>query len=303
MPVKTKPVHHHTRHDKPGHRRAKHFLKVYAPYIPLVLIVGFGFFVSFNAHYKPLGNHQVLSYAVNTSSDGLLQATNQQRASRNLGALTINAQLTSAAQAKAGDMAARNYWSHNTPDGKEPWVFIQQAGYNYSKAAENLAYGFTSNADTITGWMNSQKHRDNLLDADLREVGFGIVNAPSFQNEGPQTIVVALYGTPPETAAIAPPGNIQSPPAPTPQILAAPSQQKISLAQSLTGGIMPWINLVIGILIGTIIVYLVMSHGLRLRRALRRSERFILHHPLFDITLVAFAGLMVLLSQTTGIIH
>jgi len=38
--------------------------------------------------------------------------------------------LDSAAQAKANDMAARSYWSHNTPDGQTPWTFMTAAGYN-----------------------------------------------------------------------------------------------------------------------------------------------------------------------------
>lgn len=301
MPVKTKRIHHHAHHDKTGKRRAKHFLKVYAPYIPLLLILASGFLVAFNPSLKPLDS-RVLSYAVNVSSDSLLQATNQQRTKRNLNALTTNAQLTRAAQAKAEDMAALDYWSHTTPDGEEPWYFIQKAGYTYSKAAENLAYGFDSSTDTITGWMNSAEHRANLLDSQLRDVGFGIARSPDYQHEGPQTIVVALYGTPAETRAPAASSTV-TPPAPTDTLSAPPRPQKISVAQSLSGGLLPWINFAAGVLIGVIIVYLLTKHGRRLHRSLRRGEKFILHHPLLDITLVALLGLAVILTRTTGIIH
>ncbi len=299
MPVKTKRIHHRAPHDKSGHRRARHFLKVYAPYIPLLLIVGLGFAVSFNPNLKTSSSH-VLSYATGATSNNLLEATNKQRSNQGLSELSLNTQLSAAAQTKAQDMANHNYWSHNTPDGKEPWYFMQQAGYSYSKAAENLAYGFNSSAEAVVGWMNSPTHRANIVDGELSEVGFGMVNAPNYQNEGPQTIVVALYGTPPKPVAPA-----TTSPTPTPPVLvvAPPNPQKISLAQSLTGGWLPWINLALGMIIGIIIVYLVMTHSLRLRRALRRGQRFILHHPLLDITLIALAGLLAILTQTTGIIH
>src|SRR5690606_21065737 len=97
----------------------------------------------------------VLAYATNTSPAGLLSATNSQRTSGGLGTLSADSQLTSAAQAKANDMVTRDYWSHVTPDGKQPWTFITAAGYQYASAGENLAYGFLSSGDTIAGWMNS----------------------------------------------------------------------------------------------------------------------------------------------------
>ncbi len=58
------------------------------------------------------------------SRNGLLISTNTERSSNGLPALSINDKLNQAAQAKANDMVARDYWSHNTPDGQEPWVFF-----------------------------------------------------------------------------------------------------------------------------------------------------------------------------------
>jgi hypothetical protein len=141
------------------------------------------------------------------SIGNLLSATNQARLSNGVGSLSNNAKLNNAAQAKANDMATRNYWSHNTPEGNPPWVFITNAGYSYSRAGENLAYGFATSADTVDGWMNSPAHRENVLNAGYSEVGFGIVNAPNYNNSGNETLVVAMYAAPydaPKTAAPAP---------------------------------------------------------------------------------------------------
>jgi hypothetical protein len=156
----------------------------------LVAIAG----IILNATWN-VGN-SVLGYATNMSSSGLLQATNQQRSQNGKNALALNSKLSQAAQAKANDMAGRNYWSHVTPDGKQPWAFISNAGYSYTSAGENLAYGFDTSTAAVSGWMNSSTHRANLLNSSYREVGFGIVNSSDFRGDGEQTIVVAMYGQP-----------------------------------------------------------------------------------------------------------
>ena len=79
----------------------------------------------------------VLAYATNVSHSGLLSYTNQNRSANGLAGLTLQSQLNSAAQAKANDMVAKDYWSHTSPDGRQPWDFITAAGYSYSTAGEN----------------------------------------------------------------------------------------------------------------------------------------------------------------------
>jgi uncharacterized protein YkwD len=228
MVAKHKNKHTHGKHSK-------HYVKAYWPYLPLLTFVGFGLFVSF--HFRP-AHHQggVLSYATNVSQSGLLQETNQQRTANSMGTLSTNTLLIQAAQAKANDMVARNYWSHNTPDGQEPWVFIDNAGYQYTAAGENLAYGFDSSADTITGWMNSPPHRENLLNTSYKDVGFGIANSANYQNTGPETIVVAMYGKPALVAAAASPTPAPAPavtvPSPAPAPIAGPTPAESSPAAS-----------------------------------------------------------------------
>src|SRR5688572_11912371 len=118
---------------------AKHEHKHYWPYIPVLLLVMATFLVSLA---QPAQRRGVLAYATDMSASGLLVATNGQRASNGAGNLQINSSLSNAAQAKANDMVAKNYWSHYGPDGTEPWTFITNAGYSYIRAGENLAYGF-----------------------------------------------------------------------------------------------------------------------------------------------------------------
>ncbi len=196
-------------------KHSQQFLKVYWPYIPVVALVFMGLIFGYNWPTTSKHNSNnatgVLAYATEMSSGGLLSATNTQRSQNGAAVLTSNSKLASAAQAKANDMVARNYWSHTTPDGKEPWVFIDEAGYSYKKAGENLAYGFDTSNDTIIGWMNSPSHRSNMLDASFKEVGFGFANAPSYVGTGEETVVVAMYAIPSGAVATAAPATTTQP--------------------------------------------------------------------------------------------
>ncbi len=284
MPIKQKQIR------SPRHTR--NYLRVYAPYIPLLLILGFGLFLSLGGSFSKQ-EKQVLGVASDINVRSLLKETNKERTSHKLERLTDNTLLDRAAQTKAEDMAKQNYWSHKTPDGKEPWVFIDKTGYKYYKIAENLAYGFNSSNSTVAGWMNSTEHRENILDKDFSEVGFGIANSNNFQGQGPETIVVAMYGKPAPIKATVSAQNNETP----------DSASKISYIQALTGGRAPWSGFVAGILIGGLIVYLLIARAKFIRRFLRISERFIVKHPLLDMTILALLALIVILSQTAGFIY
>lgn len=193
LSTKPKPAapHHHKKRTGQHHKHTRHYAKTYWPYLPLVAVLVAG--VLLNTLWSNT-QRGVLGYAAEMSTSSLLQGTNAQRINHGFSALALNGQLSAAAQAKANDMANRNYWSHNTPDGATPWTFITQAGYNYQAAGENLAYGFDTSGQVITGWLNSPEHKANMLNSNYADVGFGVANAASYQNEGPQTIVVAMYG-------------------------------------------------------------------------------------------------------------
>jgi Cysteine-rich secretory protein family len=287
MPIKEKVRRsHHVAHKH--EKRNKKFLKVYAPYIPMLLIVGCGFFMAASAEFKhPPGT--VKSYATDISDSGLLEATNNVRTRAGLRPLKLDDSLDSSAQSKANDMSQHDYWSHISPGGQKPSDFI--SGYSYAKTAENLAYGFNSSKATINGWMNSSGHRANVLDPEIQDIGFGIVNIADYQGQGPQTLVVAFYGQPATLA-----GTEQASPATN-------EPKNISFAQHITGGNAPWSSLAIGIFIGSVTMYLTLTHARRLRKLAREGERFVIKHPLLDITLVALIALAAIASQTIGKIH
>lgn len=134
-----------------------------------------------------------LAQAANYSSDSLVTLTNSARSQNGLGALVTNSNLSSAAYAKAQDMLSDGYFAHNSPDGKTPWDFINESGYVYTYAGENLAIGYTDAAELFNAWMDSPTHRENILSNNYREIGMAVVEG-NFQ--GTQTIVaVQEFGT------------------------------------------------------------------------------------------------------------
>jgi hypothetical protein len=205
------------------HRKDKRYMQHYWPYLPMIAILLLG--LVFNSWLNNV-HRGVLGYATDMSVGSIIDDTNAQRGANGLGGLTGNSLLTQAAQNKANDMAARDYWSHNTPDGQTPWTFITATGYSYKTAGENLAYGFTTAAATLDGWMNSPGHRANILNTTFTEMGVGIVNIPNYQNSGPQTLVVAMYASPYSVAPAPAPA-----PAPTPTPTASVQSTKPAVTQ------------------------------------------------------------------------
>ena len=237
-------------------------------------------------------HHNVLGYSTNISAQVLLAETNGERSNDHLPALQINKQLTEAAQAKANDMATRGYWSHVTPDGKQPWAFIDAAGYKYEAAGENLAYGFGSSDQVMTAWMHSPEHRANIMNDVYQDVGFATANVANYQGTGPQTIVVAEYGEPIGMINEST-GNTTSTPVELGTQVVPVS--RVSLISNAT-----WIPVWLAAIAGGAIALFFARHAFAWHKVLNKGEQFFLAHPFFDVFLMSLAVLTFLLSHVAG---
>ncbi len=103
----------------------------------------------------------------------VLSLTNAQRTANGCAPLTVDARLTSAAQAHTEDMATNNYFSHDSQDGRSPFDRMTAAGYRFSTAGENIAMGYRTASDVMNGWMNSAGHRANILNCSFTDIGIG----------------------------------------------------------------------------------------------------------------------------------
>lgn len=330
---RTTPAHDKKRHGR-HHKHSRDYHQAYWPYLPMALIVSLG--IVANTFWGTIQQY-VLSYATNMSVSGLLQETNEERVAGALGGLTLNAKLNSAAQAKANDMAARDYWSHNTPEGDQPWVFISNAGYEYQSAGENLAYGFDSSTEAVIGWMNSPGHKANIMNTGYTEVGFGMADAADYQGTGPQTIVVAMYGSP-QVLAAAPATSEPKPTPSTPKPTSAPAEEdsepvpkeelavtpvaaeeekpsaeeitapvvatkEVARIQLLSSATAAWSTFAVSAIATVAAAIFFLRHGLLLRRVFVKGEAFIHKHPVLDIAFIGIATIGIVLTQTDGLIR
>ncbi len=277
---------------RPKHKHTKEYLKHYYPFLPLLLSLGVLITVVMNpiveGHKKA-----VLAVATDVTQTSLLDATNSARKDNGASKLVLNSLLVRAAQNKAEDMVARNYWSHVTPDGKQPWAFVAAVGYDYEKAGENLAFGFDKSSDVVDGWMNSQAHRTNMLNKDFTEVGFGSANSPNFNGSGPSTVVVAMYASPAKLSAT---GLSSAKLTKDTDQVQTSSNKAINRLQLMATS--PWLTYLVALCLGAGTMYLIVTHSIGIKRGLRKGEKFVIHHPLFDsFVILAVAGAILLLRH------
>jgi uncharacterized protein YkwD len=123
----------------------------------------------------------------------LLQLTNEERHKAGVPALQLSPQLDQAAQGHAEDMVRNNFFSHTGSNGSTLVTRVEAAGYVYSFAGENIAAGRATPAQTIQQWMNSPGHRQNMLNRNFTQIGFGYVSAPSTAY---RHYWVQVFGTP-----------------------------------------------------------------------------------------------------------
>jgi hypothetical protein len=277
------------RNLRPKHKHTKEYLKHYYPFIPLFISITALIMVILRpVHFS---NTKVLGTTTNINPASLLEHTNIERQKNNIPGLQEDLLLEKAAQAKADDMQKRNYWAHQTPEGKDPWIFIATVGYNYAKAGENLAYGFNDSKTIIDGWLNSPSHRKNMLDTTFSEVGFGIASSQNFNGDGPAIIVVAMYGLPIEQAVSE---------SPRMDVLGGQANQ-IRNIQLYTN--QAWMTYLIGGVIGASIMYLLITHSLVVRRVIKKGEKFVIRNPVLDSIVISLIAVGILLLQTAGSIQ
>jgi uncharacterized protein YkwD len=124
----------------------------------------------------------------------VIALTNIDRAEKNLGLLTENAELARAARAKAEALVACSCFAHDLPDGRTPWTFIKATKYDYWNAGENLAVHHTDPKKMQADWMKSTGHRANILEPTYKNIGVAVV-AGRYENHD-TTFVVVMFGNP-----------------------------------------------------------------------------------------------------------
>jgi hypothetical protein len=110
--------------------------------------------------------------AIDSEEQAFLGLINAYRAQSGSGPLTLQSQLTAAADWMSGDMAVKNYFSHTDSLGRSPSQ--RAAAFGYAGAAgENLARGFSSAQFVFNAWKGSSGHNANMLYSAYNVIGIG----------------------------------------------------------------------------------------------------------------------------------
>lgn len=123
-----------------------------------------------------VGSAAAASSSTSTTAEvraAVVKLTNEARAAKGCTvALKVSGRITTAAQGHASDMAAQNYFSHTSKDGRTWDTRIRNAGWK-KPAGENIAYGFEAANSVMKGWMNSPGHKRNILNCKFNYIGIG----------------------------------------------------------------------------------------------------------------------------------
>lgn len=119
----------------------------------------------------------------------LLGLLNDQRAAAGVPALTLNAQLSAAAQAHSVDQACNNMISHIGSDGSSIQQRIAAAGYSSSYSLEIIAVGGPE--DAMSQWNDDALHRNAIINRSVTEVGIGWADSPNSVYGGHFTVDMA----------------------------------------------------------------------------------------------------------------
>lgn len=101
----------------------------------------------------------------------LIELINQARAEVGRPALTVNAQLTAAAQGHSLDMACNDFLRHSGSDGSWIGDRLVNAGYTNPYYLEIIAIGLPQ--DAMNQWRNDPAHWEAVLNSRVTEIGVG----------------------------------------------------------------------------------------------------------------------------------
>ena len=126
----------------------------------------------------------------------LLSLINDARSQNGLASLSLDSRLSAAAMAHSIDMACNDLVSHTGSDGSTWYDRAKAQGFaNSASARENIYVGnpaFGGDAQgAFTWWMNSQIHRENILNPKVSVIGIGYAFTSTSTYGGHYTLVLA----------------------------------------------------------------------------------------------------------------
>ena len=147
--------------------------------IPLLFLAGYG---------QAMASHTEHSNSTVTFAEQMLAAVNEARSrpqrcgSTRMPAvkpLTWDYRLERAAERHSSYMANNDFVSHTGSDGSSFIDRINQTGYIWRRAGENVAGGQRSIEAVMRAWMSSRGHCRSIMNANFEQMGASLVENSS----------------------------------------------------------------------------------------------------------------------------
>jgi uncharacterized protein YkwD len=133
-----------------------------------------------NSDNNSSGNTSIDDTSSESFTAALLHMINTARLENGLPALNANPAINVVAQHRSQDMIDRNYFSHQTPEGKDISSVLQEFGVMFAACGENIQYAsppsWANPGLFFNSWMDSDLHRANILNGNFSQIGIGISN-------------------------------------------------------------------------------------------------------------------------------
>ena len=102
-------------------------------------------------------------------ADQVIDLVNKEREAAGLDPLEKDDKLTEAALLRAQEIIEK--FSHTRPNGKKHSTVLKDVGLSSSYAGENIARGQRDAEEVMTVWMDSEGHKENILDEKYTRTG------------------------------------------------------------------------------------------------------------------------------------
>lgn len=96
---------------------------------------------------------------------------NAERVKAGLTPLAIDSKIEAAALVRAKE--TETSFSHTRPNGSSFSTALTEQGVSFQGSGENIAWGQRTPQEVMTGWMNSDGHRANILNPKFTKIGVG----------------------------------------------------------------------------------------------------------------------------------
>ncbi|MBO9130292.1 CAP domain-containing protein [Bacillus sp. 165] len=130
---------------------------------------------------RPLKEEQVAEIE-RADAEQILDLTNIMRKRHDLSIFTWNEEAAQVAYLHSKDMKEQNYFDHRSPKFGTLGDRLKYAKVSFKLAGENIAMNYTDAPAVVQGWMNSEGHRENILNLNFTELGVGVFEKYYTQN-------------------------------------------------------------------------------------------------------------------------